>query len=60
MIITKIMLFLLFLAIFNVIREVFYFWTCFHFKKVHKLSAWRRFGLWTSYSLILTTIILGL
>ena len=54
------MLFLLFLAIFNVIREAFYFWTCFHFKKVHKLSAWRRFGLWASYSFILTTIILGL
>ena len=60
MIITKIMLFLLFLAIFNVIREAFYFWTCFHFKKVHKLSAWRRFGLWASYSFILTTIMLGL
>lgn len=54
------MLFLLFLAIFDVIREAFYFWTCFHFKKVHKLSAWRRFGLWASYSFILTTIILGL
>ena len=60
MIITKIMLFLLFLAIFDVIREAFYFWACFHFKRVHKLSAWRRFGLWASYSFILTTIILGL
>lgn len=60
MIITKIMLFLLFLAIFDVIREAFYFWACFHFKRAHKLSAWRRFGLWASYSFILTTIILGL
>lgn len=57
---TKISLFILFLAIFNMIREIVYFYICFKLQNKYKITNMRRLFLWSSFSYILTTIILGL
>lgn len=58
--VSKLMLFILFLCIFNVIREAFVFYMCFRYSREYKLSSKRTLGLWASLSYILTVIFMGL
>lgn len=60
MLITKLMLFILFLSIINVIKEVFYFCMCFKYRKEYKINNTRSILLWVSLSYILTIIFKGL
>lgn len=54
------MLFILFLSIIDVIKEVFYFCMCFKYRKEYKINNTRSILLWVSLSYILTIIFKGL
>lgn len=59
MITTKILLFLLFFAIFDVIHEGIQLFKAFKFDQEFKQTVWRRIGLCTSLSYIFTIIFTG-
>ena len=73
MLVTKILLFILFLALIDVLREAFYFCMCFKYQKEYKeiaeylkkseelkISNTRTILLWCSISYVLTIIFKGL
>lgn len=58
--VSRLMLFILFLSIFNVIKETFNFYMCFKQQKTYNIGNTRRLALWFSMSYILTVIFTGL
>lgn len=60
MIISKLVVFLLVMAILNIVRESFYIVKCFRVLKEYKIGAWRTFLVWASISYIITVLIFGI
>ena len=60
MLITKLLLFILFLSIIDIIKELFYFCMCFRYGKEYKINNTRTILLWVSTAYILTIIFKGL
>ncbi len=56
---TKLFIFILFFAIFNVLREIKILWGCYKQMKEYEVSDKRLIALWTSLSYIFTIIFTG-